>query len=117
MLVVPQHDVVMGTVLLNEVALQDEGLQLAVHQHIIEAFDMLHHGVHLGLPRVPAAEILPDPVFQGNGLPYIDHRPLGILHQVYARMIRQRCNQVFQLLLQFVLLLAHSPQRLQPCGH
>ena len=86
-LVVLEQDVVVGAVHLDEVALQREGLHLAVHQHDVEVVHLLHHGAHLGGVAAGGVEVLGHPVLQVLGLAHVDDPAAG-LHQIAARRIR-----------------------------
>jgi hypothetical protein len=62
LLVVPELDVVAGAVLLEEVALQEEGLLLRVGDDVLEVGDAGDHRPHLGAQVFLAAEVGADPV-------------------------------------------------------
>ena len=84
-----QQDIVPGHMQLDEVALQDQRFQFAVHQHDLEVVHLVHHGLHLGCVGLGGVEVLPHAVFQVFRLAHIDDLPLGF-HQIAARGVRQR---------------------------
>ena len=92
LLVVLEQDVVVGAVELDEVALQHQRLDFAVHQHRVQIVDLLHHRPNLRRVVLRTLEVLAHAVFEVLGLAHVDDRPTG-LHQVAARRVRQ----VFQL--------------------
>ena len=91
MLVVLEQDIVPRPVQFNQVALEDERLQLAVHQHDVEVVHLFDHRAHLGRVVSAVVKVLADPVFEVLGLADVDDFPVG-LHQVAAGRIGQRAQ-------------------------
>ena len=95
-LVVLEEDVVVGPVQLDEVALQAQGLQVAVAQENVEIRDVADHGRDLGsVGRI--AEVGADTVFQIDRLAHIDDGTLRVLHQVAAGAFGQLGNLQLQI--------------------
>src|SRR4029453_3427832 len=89
-LVVAVADVVAGPVLLDQVVLELQGLDLALHQHPLERRRPLDHGRG---PRVQVAhrlEVAGGPLAQRDRLADIDHPPVPVAEQVHAGMVGNR---------------------------
>ena len=82
-LVVLEVHVEVGMVLLDEVALQHEGLVLGAHHEVVEAAHHLHHEGYLGAV-VREVHVLQHAAAQVLGLPHVDDVTLGVLPQVAA---------------------------------
>ena len=95
-LVVLQKNVVPRHVLLDQVALQNQRFQLAVHQHDVEIVHLFHHRAHLGRVVGGGVKVLPHAVFQVLRLAYVDNLALA-LHQIAAGRIGQAADFEFQL--------------------
>ena len=83
-LVVLQKDVVLRHVLLDEAALEDERLELAAAEDVVEVPDVFHHAADLRRVVVLRAEVLADPVLQDLRLADVDDFALPVLHDVDA---------------------------------
>ena len=83
-LVVPQHDIVAGPVLLDEVALQDEGLPAAGGDEEVHPGHLLQHQGGLGVVPVRRLEIRPDAVPQIDRLADIDDLARRVFEQIDA---------------------------------
>ena len=74
-LVIPEDDIVPGTVLPDQVGLQDQGFHLITCEGPVDVPDLLHQSTCLGI--LAPSEIAGDPVFQVHGLSHIkDLAPL-----------------------------------------
>ena len=80
----------MRAVLLDEVALEDQRLDLRARQDELEVRDMGDHRAHLRRMVLVLLEILPHAVLQHDGLADVDDLAFRVLHDVDARMIRQQ---------------------------
>ena len=89
-LVVLEADIIAGTMLLDEVALEDERFHLRACHDGLEIRDFLHHGAHLRRMSLIALEILPHAILQHDCLAHINDFPTGILHEIHPRGIRQQ---------------------------
>ena len=79
----------------DQVALQDQGLEVRIAEQHLKVVDMGDHRRDLG--RVGGiAEIAADPVFQVHGFPDVNDGPAGVLHQVAAGRIGQRPDLFLQ---------------------
>ena len=89
MLVVFQEDVVLGAVLFDQIAFQDERFQIGGTEQDVKIRDVRDHRAHLD--RVPPGflKILAYAVFQVDRLADIDHRPGRVLHKIAAGTERQ----------------------------
>ena len=94
-LVILEADVVARTMLLDEVALQDQRLDFRVCEDRLEVGDLRHHRTHLRRLMLAALEVLPHTVLQDDRLADIDDAPLRVLHDVDARRIRQQFELFF----------------------
>ena len=83
-LVVLEEDVVLRPVQLDEVALENQRLQIAVAEHHVEVIDALHHRAHLDRVLPTLMKILADAVLEVDRLAHIDDFSLAF-HQVAAR--------------------------------
>jgi hypothetical protein len=82
--VVPEHDVVAGPVLLDEVALEDEGLPAGGGQDHVHPGHFLEHQGGLGVVLGRGLEIGGQAVSQVHRLAHVEHPPAGVLKQVDA---------------------------------
>ena len=95
LLVIAKQDVVMRSMLFNEIGLQHQGFDLVVHDDVFEMIDMLHHSKHLwALAMGRGGEIGPHTPTQRNRLPHINNDVVCVTHEVHAR----RFGQSFQFL-------------------
>ena len=83
-LIVPQHDIVAGLVLLDEVALQDQGLPAAGGDEKVHPGHLLQHQGGLGVVPVRRLEIRADAVPQIDRLADIDDLAGRVFEQVDA---------------------------------
>ena len=84
-LVVLQEDVVMGLVLLDEAALEEQRLVLRAGDDEVVIVHMRDHPCHLRQMVGAEPEVARDAVVQVLGLADVDDAPLRVLHQVDAR--------------------------------
>ena len=75
--IVPQHDVVPRPVLFDEVALQDQGLDLAVRHDGLDIVHMTGHGHDFRRMAARGTEIAVHPVIQVFGLAHVNDAPRG----------------------------------------
>ena len=80
--IIPEVDVVAGTMLLDEIALQDEGFPFRGGHQKIHLGEALHQEGGPGAGLVP--EIGPHPVFQVDGLADVEHLTPGIFEEIDA---------------------------------
>ena len=88
-LIVLEHGIVSGPVLLDQVVLQDQGFQLGIGHDILKTVDLFYHTVDLGSPAHDPAKIRVDTIMEIYGLPHINDRVLLIVHDIYARLMRE----------------------------
>ena len=93
-LVVLQQDVIFGHELLDEVALQGEGLHLVVHADGLKVLDVADHGPDLGRVVLARLKVLADPVLQADGLAHVDDRSRIVQHLVDAGGVGQQLQLV-----------------------
>ena len=87
--IVLQHGVILGTVLFDQITLQDQGFQFRVCDNVLKSGDLRHHALNLQ-PFIPAAlKILAHPVFQADRLSHINNLIPGVMHQVNSRFSRE----------------------------
>ena len=94
-LVIPEHGVVLGHMLLDEVVLQHQGLQLRIRHDVFETGDLPDHLVDLGAAAHDLAEVGPDPVVEVDGFSHVDDGVLIVVHDIYPGL----WGQFFQFLL------------------
>ena len=97
LLVVAQPDVVARPVLLDEVALEDESLDLGGGHHVVEVLDPGHERLGLRGQLGSGAEIGADPIRERLRLTDVDHLAAGVLEQVHPRLGRQRSQLLDEL--------------------
>src|SRR5690606_20682969 len=100
-----QADVVAGTVLLDEVGFQDEGLDLGAGDDVVDVRDVGRHHADFGRQAGGRLEVAAHAVSQGNRLADVDHLAGGVLHEVDAWPVRQEPQLLPQLLPDLVVLL------------
>ncbi len=81
-LVILEHGVVAGTVLLDEVVLKNQRLQLRVRNYIFKTGDLLDHHVYLRSAPYVGTKIRPYTVVQVDGFAHIHNGVVGIAHYV-----------------------------------
>ena len=96
--IVLQQNIVPGLVPLDERALQDQGLKLAVSHNDIKVVDLGYHGPSLFRMGGQIRKVLAHPVFQRLRLTYIDDSILCVLHDIHAGLQRQAMGFFFQFL-------------------
>ena len=89
LLIVAQLDVVARTVLLEQVALQQERLFLRAGDDVVEVGDLRHHRADLGGQVGLAAEVGPHAVAQHGRLADVDDASVCPLHEVHAWLAGQ----------------------------
>ena len=83
-LVIHKHGIILGPVLLDQIALQNQSLQLRIRDDIFKPGNVGHHLINLYALAAAGLKILAHPVFQGNGLAYINNGVFFIVHQIDA---------------------------------
>ena len=83
-LVIPEHDVVAGPVLLDEVALQDEGFPARGGEDHVHLGHFLEHQGGLGVVLLRGLEVGSQAVLQVHRFPDVEHPAAGVLEQVDA---------------------------------
>ena len=86
-LVVLHVDVEPGRVLLDQAALQHEGLELVGHLDPLDVNRLGEHPSRAGSHTVAPAEIAAEPVSQALGLAHVQHAALGVQELVGTRRI------------------------------
>ena len=94
-LVILEADVVARAVLLDEVALQDQCLDLRMCENRLEVGNLRDHSSHLRRLVLAALKVLPHAVLEDDGLADVDDAPLRVLHDVNAGRIRQQLELLF----------------------
>src|SRR5450759_755290 len=89
-LVVLEPDVEARPVVLDEVALEDQGLHLVGGRDELEVRRLAHELGHPGGLRVPRVEVLAQPVAEAQSLADIDDLALVVAKQVDARSVGDR---------------------------
>lgn len=92
-LVVLEHDIVLGLVLLDEVDLKKQGLNIGLGDDKFKIHNLRYQGFCLGI--VAPSEIGPHPVAKILGLPHIDDGSVLIFVNVTARTHRQELELGF----------------------
>ena len=82
--VIPEHDVVTGPVLLDEVALQDEGFPARGGEDHVHLGHFLEHQGGLGVVLLRGLEVGGQAVLQVHGFPDVEHPAAGVLEQIDA---------------------------------
>ena len=82
--VIPKHDVVTGPVLLDEVALQDEGFPAGGGEDHIHPGHFLEHQGGLGVVLLRGLEVGGQAVLEVHGLADVEHPAAGVLEQIDA---------------------------------
>ena len=99
-LVVLEHDIVLGLVLLDEVDLKKQGLNIGLGDDKLKIYNLRYQRFRLGI--VAPSKIGPHPIAKIFGLPHIDDGTVLIFVNVTARTRRQelklRFNQVIHTL-------------------
>ena len=88
-LVILEADIVARPVLLDEVALEDQRLDLARRHDELEIRDFRDHRTHLRRVVAAALEILPHAVLEHDGLADVDDLPRRVLHDIDTGILRQ----------------------------
>ena len=92
-LVVLEHDIVLGLVLLDEVDLKKQGLYIGLSDDKLKIHNLRYQGFGLGI--VAPSEIGPHPIAKVLGLPHIDDGPVLVFVNVTARTRRQELELGF----------------------
>ena len=85
-LIVLEHDIVLGLVLLDEVDLKKQGLNIGLGNDKLKIHNLRYQGFRLGI--VAPSEIGPHPIAKILGLPNIDDGTVLIFVNVTARTRR-----------------------------
>ena len=88
-LVILEHRVVFGTVLLDQIVLQDQGFELGIRHDVLKAADLLHHAVDLGTAADDFAKIRADAIVEVDSLAHVNNRILLIVHDIDTGLRRQ----------------------------
>ena len=88
-LVVLEADIVARTVLLDEIALQNQGFHLGRGHNGFKIRNPCHHCPDFWRVALILLKILAHPILQDDGLAHVDDFPMGILHEINSRRIRQ----------------------------
>ena len=92
-LVVLEHDIVLGLVLLDEVDLKKQGLNIGLGNDKFKIHNLRYQGFRLSL--VASSEIGPHPIAKILGLPHIDDGTVLVFVNVTARTRRQELELGF----------------------
>ena len=92
-LVVLEHDIVLGLVLLYEVDLKKQGLNIGFSDDKFKIHNLRYQGFRLGI--VAPSEIGPHPIAKILGLPHIDDSTVLVFVNVTARTRRQKLELGF----------------------
>ena len=95
-LIVLEQDVVVGQVLLDEVAFQGQRLVLAANLNGVKGLHMRDHRQHLGGVGAAVLKVLPHTILERHGLAHIDDRARRIVHQVHAGAVGQQRKLIAQ---------------------
>ena len=93
--VVPQENVVLRPVLLNEIALQNERLHLTVHGDILELTDLADHAPDLRVHISGRLEVLPHTAAQANSLANVDYIAKAVFVDINSRGVRKLFESFF----------------------
>ena len=92
-LVVLEHDIVLGLVLLDEVDLEKQGLNIGLGDDKLKIHNLRYQRFRLGI--VTPSEIGPHPIAEILGLPHIDNGTILVFVNVTARTRRQELELGF----------------------
>ena len=93
--IVPQHDVVTGTVFLDQVAFQNQSFDLAVGHDGFKVFHMADQRFHFDRMSARCPEVAVDPVIQIFCLAYVDNPAGAVVHEVHAGLMGQNGKGFF----------------------
>ena len=91
--VIHKHRIILRTILLDQIALQDKCFQFRVRDNIFKSPDVRHHLLYLDAFISAALKILAYPVFQTDGFANINDLIFLVVHQIDPRL----CRKLFQL--------------------
>ncbi len=97
-LIVLEPDVESRPVVLDEVALEDQRLNLICAPHELEVVDAPHHLVDPRRLRVAGREVLTQAVAQAQGFADVDDLRFRVAEQVNAWIVRHRAQALFDCL-------------------
>ena len=92
-LIVLEHDIVLGLVLLDEIDLKKQGLNIGLSDDKLKIYNLRYQG--FGLSIVASSEIGPHPIAKILGLPHIDDGTVLVFVNVTARTRRQELELGF----------------------
>ena len=92
-LVVLEHDIVLGHVLLDEIDLEKQGLDIGLSDDKLKIYNLRNQRFRLGI--VAPSEIGPHPIAKILGLPHINDGTVLIFVNVTARTRRQKLELGF----------------------
>ena len=88
-LVIPEQNIVLGTVFFDEIAFQNQGFHFAARRNIFKLLNLGNHGPHFRVHMARGLKILAYPIFQRNGLAHVNYLPQFILMKINSRRIRE----------------------------
>ena len=94
--VILEPNVVFGPVLLDEVHLQDEGLEFGTDQNPLDIGNLAHEAAGFAVVTSVSVKVGPHAVLQADGLADVDNHAIGVLHQVTARFCRKGSENTLQ---------------------
>ena len=92
-LIILEHDIVFGLVLLDEVDLEKQGLNIGLSYDKLKIHNLRYQRFRLGI--MTPSEIGPHPIAKVLGLPHIDDGPVLVFVNVTARTRRQELELGF----------------------
>ena len=92
-LIILEHDIVFGLVLLDEVDLKKQGLNIGLSNDKLKIHNLRYQGFRLSI--VASSEIGPHPIAKILGLPHIDDGTVLVFVNVTARTRRQELELGF----------------------
>ncbi|CRH93743.1 Uncharacterised protein [Chlamydia trachomatis] len=106
-LVILEHDIVARFVLLNEVNLQEQGLNIGLRHDKFEVLNFRNEGFRLGV--MTPTKIRPNPIFQIFSLTHINNLAIFIFMKVATRAVWQQLQFMFnEFIHRFILPKKHS---------
>ena len=94
MLVVLDPDVVPGLMLLDQVALQNEGLDFVIGDDRLQIRHLFHQSPDLDGVFCAWLKVGANPMPEGNRFPHIDDPPVLVLEKIYAWLVRKQCQLI-----------------------
>ena len=88
-LIILEQSVVLGTMLLDQVVLQDQRFEFGIRHDILKIADLFDHAVDLGTAAHDFAKIRADAIVEVHRLANINNRILLIVHDINTGLRRQ----------------------------